>query len=94
MSGVGKSPSPSREISGNEEIAFSKSMSPPSMAEEGAVANSEPRSGKSLIIVAIVAEVYSAWLCSRCRSHGKPLHVGFLLRIWKKCGAKLTYLNK
>ena len=90
MSGVGKSPSPSREISGNEEIAFSKSMSPPSMAEEGAVANSEPRSGKSLIIVAIVAEVYSAWLCSRRReAFARGVPFADLEEMWRE-----TYLFK
>jgi hypothetical protein len=45
--GVEKSPSPSTEMSGNAETALSKSMSP--TAEEGAVANSEPMSGKSVM---------------------------------------------
>lgn len=56
--GVTKSPSPSKEISGNADAALSKSMSPDVAltAEEGAVANSEPRSGKSVIVVNLQGE--------------------------------------
>lgn len=48
------SPPSSSEMSGNAEAALSKSMSPLALtADEGAVANSEPMSGKSVIIVSV-----------------------------------------